>query len=217
MTQITDRELWQRAVDGDPECFGEIFDRHAGRVHAYCRARTGPDHEAQDLVSVVFLEAWRARRRVQLHEESALPWLLGVAHRVVLRRHRSVRRHRAALARLPDGAHEPDLADDVAGRLDDVRRLDAVGAAFDRLRPGDQEVLTLCAWGGLDYASAAVAMGVPVGTVRSRLSRARVRLAGLTDAVVGPPDRPSVEDPPGTRALPQRQPPLQHRAAEETS
>lgn len=177
----TDRELWDRAAAGEADCFGTLFDRHAGRVHAYLRARLGPDGEAQDLVSVVFLEAWRARRRVRLHEESALPWLLGVAHRVVLRRHRSVRRHRAALARLPHDAHEPDPADEVAHRLDDLRRLDAVRSAYERLRPADQEVLTLCVVGGLDYASAAVAMGVPVGTVRSRLSRARARLASLVD------------------------------------
>jgi RNA polymerase sigma factor (sigma-70 family) len=178
----TDRELWDRAAAGEADCFGTIFDRHAGRVHAYLRTRVGPDGDAQDLVSVVFLEGWRARRRVRLHEESALPWLLGVAHRVALRRHRSVSRHRAALARLPAAADVRDPADDVAGRLDDLRRLDAVHRAFSRLRAGDQEVLALCAWGGLDYAAAAVAMGVPVGTVRSRLSRARARLAALTEA-----------------------------------
>lgn len=179
--QTTDRELWERAAAGEADCFGTIFDRHAGRVHAYLRTRVGPDGEAQDLVSVVFLEAWRARRRVRLHEDSALPWLLGVAHRVALRRHRSVSRHRAALARLPAPADVRDPADDVAGRLDDLRRLDAVHRAFVRLRTSDQEVLALCAWGGLDYAAAAVAMGVPVGTVRSRLSRARARLTALAD------------------------------------
>ncbi len=181
MNEPTDRELWRRAGDGEPECFGVIFDRHAPAVHAYCRARTGDPHEAQDLVSVVFLEAWRHRRRVQLHDDSALPWLLGVSHRVVLRRHRSTTRHRAALSRLPSPSSEPDPADDVASRVDDARRLGALPGALARLRAADQEVLALCVWGGLDYASAAVAMGVPVGTVRSRLARARTRLARLTD------------------------------------
>jgi RNA polymerase sigma-70 factor (ECF subfamily) len=181
MTEPTDRELWRRAGDGEPECFGVIFDRHASAVHGYCRARTGDPHDAQDLVSVVFLEAWRHRRRVKLHEESALPWLLGVAHRVVLKRHRSTSRHRAALARLPSVPPEPDPADEVASRVDDTRRLGALRSALTQLRPGDQEVLARCVWGGLDYASAAVAMGVPVGTVRSRLGRARARLARLAE------------------------------------
>ena len=187
-----DRELWRRAAAGEPDCFGEIFDRHAGAVHAYLRARLAvADREsvvgAADLVSVVFLEAWRRRRDVELHEESALPWLLGVARRVLLHRARSVRRHRTALARLsPDTSPAAegaagDVADEVARRVDGERRLAAVLAAFRRLRPAEQEVLTLCVWGGLDYASAAVALGVPVGTVRSRLSRARARLAELAD------------------------------------
>ena len=187
-----DRELWRRAAAGEPDCFGEIFDRHAGAVHAYLRARLSVDEResvvgAADLVSVVFLEAWLRRRDVELVEESALPWLLGVARRVLLHRARSVRRHRTTLARLPHDASAAaegatgDVADDVARRVDGERRLAAVLAAFRRLRPAEQEVLTLCAWGGLDYASAAVALGVPVGTVRSRLSRARTRLAALAD------------------------------------
>jgi RNA polymerase sigma-70 factor (ECF subfamily) len=161
---------------------GEVVDRHAASVHAYCRARLAAAEResaigAADLVSVVFREAWRRRRDVELHEESALPWLLGVARRVLLHRARSVRRHRAALARLP----LVGVGSQVAGRLDGERRLATVLTALRRLRPTEQEVLTLCVWGGLDYASAAVALGVPVGTVRSRLSRDRSRLAALAD------------------------------------
>lgn len=196
---VPDRELWRRAADGEPDCFGELFDRHAAAVHAYCRARLAVEEResvvgAADLVSVVFLEAWRRRREVELVEDDALPWLLGVARRVLLHRARSVRRHRTALARLPRPPHgqpaDDDVADEVARRLDGERRLAAVLAAFRRLRPADQEVLTLCVWGGLDYASAAVALGVPVGTVRSRLSRARARLTQLAG---GPGDRPTEE------------------------
>ena len=199
--EITDRELWQRASAGEPDCFGAIFDRHAAAVHAYCRARIGAPGEGggdpADLVSVVFLEAWRRRSEVQLHEESALPWLLGVSRRVLWHRARTTRRHRSALARLPSmgGADHlvADPADEVASRLDDTHRLAAVRRAFGRLRPAEQEVLTLCVWGGLDYTAAAVAMGVPVGTVRSRLSRVRVRLAELADVEERRPgDRPAV-------------------------
>lgn len=70
----------------------------------------------------------------------------------------------------------PDIADDIAGRVDDRRRIAAVRTALERLSRADREVLALCVWGGLDYAAAAEALGVPVGTVRSRLSRARRRL-----------------------------------------
>jgi RNA polymerase sigma-70 factor (ECF subfamily) len=187
--QVSDRELWLRAVQGEAECFGLIFDRHGSAVHAYCRARCSDEHgeSAADLVSVVFLEAWRRRHDIVLDADSALPWLLGVARRVVLQRARTVRRHRAALARLPVGhglvpGQIDDPADEIARRLDDTRRLSAVRSAFGRLREREREVLLLCVWGGLDYAAASIALGVPVGTVRSRLSRARARLAELSAA-----------------------------------
>jgi RNA polymerase sigma-70 factor (ECF subfamily) len=187
--ETSDRELWRRAAAGEAECFGLIFDRHGASIHAYCRARLGGAGDQRgespaDLVSVVFLEAWRRRRDVTLEGESALPWLLGVARRVLLHRARTLRRHRAALERLPAGSELSreqldDPADEIAQRLDDGHRLAAVRSAFGALRESDREVLLLCVWGGLDYAGAAVALGVPVGTVRSRLSRARVRLAEL--------------------------------------
>jgi RNA polymerase sigma-70 factor (ECF subfamily) len=75
--------------------------------------------------------------------------------------------------------------------LDDQRHLTELRAAFDRLRQTDQEVLLLCVWQGLDYAAAALALGVPVGTVRSRLSRARDRLRQATAGLTAPLPLPS--------------------------
>jgi RNA polymerase sigma-70 factor (ECF subfamily) len=86
------------------------------------------------------------------------------------------------VARLPRPESVRDFADDVAGKLDDTAYLRAVHTAVDRLRRPEREVLALCAWGGLDYAAAAEALGVPVGTVRSRLSRARAKLAAALAA-----------------------------------
>src|ERR1700733_5133536 len=93
-----DGELW-RAADADPGAFGELFERHARAVFAFCARRTGDLALAEDLTSVVFLEAWR-RRSVHLGGTSMLPWLLGTANNVVRNQRRSLRRHRAALARL---------------------------------------------------------------------------------------------------------------------
>ncbi|TLS39559.1 RNA polymerase subunit sigma-70, partial [Streptomyces montanus] len=89
----------------------------------------------------------------------------------------AARRHAAAVARLPPADAVRDFADEVAGRIDDLAYLRAVRVAVDRLRRPEREVLALCSWGGLDYAAAAAALGIPVGTVRSRLSRARTKLA----------------------------------------
>lgn len=172
----TDRELWIEAAAGQAAAFGALFERHGRAIYNYCFRRTGNWSLAEDLASAVFLEAWRRRREVVVFEGSALPWLYGVATNLLRNVSRSLRRHRAALDRLPVSGDDPDFADDVAGRVDDQRRMQALLPSFRRLPSRDQEVLSLCAWQGLSYAQAATALGVPVGTVRSRLARARRRL-----------------------------------------
>jgi RNA polymerase sigma factor (sigma-70 family) len=127
----------------------------------------------------VFVEAWRRRRDVRPIDESARPWLLGVANNLLRNHRRSLRRYRAALARLPSPVPQPDPADDVAGRLADERQMSRVLALVERLPRRDQEVLALCAWSELTYHEAATVLDIPVGTVRSRLARARARLAEL--------------------------------------
>ena len=182
MTGAGDGELWRRARQGEPECFGVLFDRHGEAVRAFCARRTGSLDAADDLVSIVFLEAWRRRGQIELIDGNALPWLYGIARRTIHHRWRTALRHRRALDRLPPVPAAPDHADEVAGRLDDERHLARLRAAFERLRPPDRDVLVLCVWQGLTYQEAAVALGVPVGTVRSRLSRARSRLGAETEA-----------------------------------
>ena len=78
--QLSDSELWRRAALHDPGAFGDLFDRHAGRVHNHCFRRTADWSLAEDLTSVVFLEAWRKRKQVRLYQDSVLPWLLAVAN-----------------------------------------------------------------------------------------------------------------------------------------
>ncbi|PPK95907.1 RNA polymerase sigma-70 factor (ECF subfamily) [Kineococcus xinjiangensis] len=186
MDEAPDDELWSRAAAGEVECFGVLFQRHEHAVRSYCHRRTGSLDAADDLLSIVFLEAWRRRQDVELHGDSLLPWFLSVAAYTMRHRWRTARRHRAALARLPVELTTPDHADEVAERLDGATALDSAQRAFARLKPADQDVLALCVGQGLDYAAASVALGVPIGTVRSRLSRARARLRQLLE-----------EDPPG--------------------
>jgi RNA polymerase sigma-70 factor (ECF subfamily) len=180
MSEPTDPELLDRVRAGESAAFGQLFERHARAVYNFCFRATGDWSLAEDATSVVFMDAWRRRRDVVLADGGTLlPWLLGVARNVLRNRGRSFRRHRAALDRLPVPPAEPDFADDVAGRLDDERAIRTVLAVVGHLPRADRDVLELCVWSGLSYEQAAVALGVPVGTVRSRLSRARAKLRGL--------------------------------------
>ncbi|MFE3830373.1 RNA polymerase sigma factor [Streptomyces sp. NPDC059092] len=153
------------------------FDAYARSVYNHAFRLTGNWAQAQDVVSLTFLDAWRLRGRVNEEGGSLRPWLLGIATNVTRNTRRAARRHAAAVARLPRDEVEHDFADEIAGRLDDSAQLALVRTALSRLRRADREVLALCVWAGLDYAAAAEALGVPVGTVRSRLSRARTKLA----------------------------------------
>ncbi|WP_037909299.1 RNA polymerase sigma factor [Actinacidiphila yeochonensis] len=179
---ISDRELWARAVDGDQEAFGRLFDRHAKTVYNHLFRRTADWSEAEDLTSTVFLHAWRRRSETVLDRDSALPWLLGIADHLVSNTRRRLRRAEALLRRLvshdePAGDH----ADRVAGLVDDERRMSQIHRALARLPRHEREVVELCVWSGLDQQAAAAALGVAVGTVKSRLHRARRRLgADLT-------------------------------------
>lgn len=169
---------------GDPDAFRELFDEHVRSVYNHAFRLTGNWSTAEDVVSLTFLEAWRLRDRVDVSVDagSLRPWLLGIATNVARNVRRAARRHDGALARLPNEEVAPDFAEQVSARIDDRDRLALVRTALAALNKREREVLALCVWSGLDYAEAAEALGVPVGTVRSRLSRARKKLEKLVAA-----------------------------------
>jgi RNA polymerase sigma-70 factor (ECF subfamily) len=176
-----DSELWARARAGDADAFGLLFERHAKVIYNFCFRRTGSWDAAEDLLSLVFLEAWR-RRDQELPPGKVLPWLYGIATNVVRNRRRSEQRFRRALARVPAPRPELGFESDADGRLDDERRMKDALDLLSTLPRHEQEVFVLCAWSGLSYEDAALALALPVGTVRSRLSRARGRLRELDPA-----------------------------------
>ena len=171
---LDDTDLWELSAC-DPEAFGEIFRRHARSVFAICYWRTGDAAMAEDVTSVVFLEAWRRRDHVVLEQRSALPWLLGVANHTSRNATRSVRRYAGALRRL-DGQRSLPSDDAVLDRLDAEVSLILVNEIAHDLSEHEREIVHLVFWSGLSYESTAVALGVPVGTVRSRVSRTRRKI-----------------------------------------
>jgi RNA polymerase sigma factor (sigma-70 family) len=175
-SHVPDSELWRRANEHDGKAFGELFERHSTAVYNHCFRRTASWSRAEDLTSVVFLEAWRKRSRVRLHGDSILPWLLAVANNVLRNSNRSQRRYRRLIQAVPAPATEPDVAEQVSSRLDDERAMATVLTEIHHLTARHQEVIALCDWSALSIEEAAIAMDVPVGTVKSRLSRARQHL-----------------------------------------
>jgi RNA polymerase sigma factor (sigma-70 family) len=178
VVEPSDDELWSRSRSGDADAFGVLFDRHARTIYNYCFRRVGSQVVAQDLLSIVFLEAWR-RRDKELPPAKVLPWLYGIATNVVRHQRRSERRYAAALGRLapPDVAR--DFADAADERLDYENEAQCAISLLGKLPNGERDVFILCVGMDLSYDDTAAALGIPLGTVRSRLSRAKARLREL--------------------------------------
>jgi RNA polymerase sigma factor (sigma-70 family) len=178
MRALTDRELWRRAAAGESEAFGELYDRHANAIYNYCFRRCADWALAEDLTATVFLEAWRKRKGVVFDREDAvLPWLYVVAGNVV---RNEVRRHRRLLRFLGGLAVRNPEARDASEQLAEEAEMRRILVAVRQLPRREQDVLGLCVFAGLSYEQAAAALGVPIGTVRSRLARARNRLGELS-------------------------------------
>lgn len=173
---VTDSELWTRVAEHDGRAFGQLFDRHARAVYNYCFRRTADWSVAEDLTSVVFLETWRRRRDVRPYGDSLLPWLLGVANNAIRNSERSRRRYRRLLNKLPRAEVQAPEDPEIERRLDDARLMRQTLGHLRDLRPEEQDVLSLCDWSGLSMAEAGTALGLPEGTVKSRLARARAHL-----------------------------------------
>lgn len=178
MTPSTDALLWERIRHGDPEAFGDLYERHARAVQSYCLWRTADLQLAEDATATAFLEVWRCRQKLRLTTTDAVPLLLGVATNVLRQQWRGRRRHAAALERMRAAVSSvhPGHEEDAIARVDAMRRLRDASCTVRGLPRRELEVLALVAWGELTYDETASALDIPIGTVRSRLARARLRL-----------------------------------------
>ncbi len=155
-----------------PEQFGLLYDRYAVALHRYAGRRVGDD-VADDLVAATFLAAFRARGRYDLDRATARPWLFGILTKEIARRHRTEQARFRALGRAWSDPPADGLADEVAAGVSAQAARAVLASALARLSPAERGVLLLIAWGDLSYDEAAQALGIPLGTVRSRLNRAR--------------------------------------------
>lgn len=162
----------------EPEVFSTIFDRHFAAIHRYLARRVG-GARAEDLASQTFVVAFERRTSFNDDVASARPWLFGIATNLMRNDARSERRLLAAVARL-DAESAGDLQEEVErtlARVDASREVDRIAAILVALDSDQRDVLLLHAWGDLSYEEIARALSIPVGTVRSRLSRARAKLS----------------------------------------
>lgn len=174
----TDATIIEESM-GTPEVFGVIFDRHFTAIHGYLSRRAGSD-TADGLVGEVFRIAFETRSRYRIDRPSALPWLYGIAANVLRQSRRGEQRRLRLTDKLASEATARSTEDGTA----DSRTRERVAAVVDLLADlpeAEREAVLLVAWEGLAYDEIAAAQDVPVGTVRSRLNRARKRIRERID------------------------------------
>lgn len=188
----TDAAVIAASLD-DPEAFAAIYDRHAAALFRYARRRLGAD-AAQDVVGDAMLAAFRARRRYDPSRPDARPWLFGILTREISRRRRTERNRYRAIARLgARDATDQGPAERVAAQVAAEAARRPLAHALASLAARDRDVLLLVAWADLSYREVAAALGIPIGTVRSRLNRARRQVRARV------PDVDLADDTEGTR------------------
>ena len=172
---VSDARLIAASLE-HPARFAELFDRHYGALAAYLGRRVGASL-ADELASDTFVAALAARGRYDTEQADARPWLYGIANNLLRKHQRSENRRRRAYARSIERETMTSDTDSAERRADAAAIAPAVAAAIGRLSDVDRDALLLFALTDLDYAGIAVATGAPIGTVRSRIHRARRTLA----------------------------------------
>jgi len=174
----SDAEVIGRSLD-EPEAFGLIYDRHAATVLRFLGRRVGAE-VAEGLVGELFRIAFERRKMFDASRTSALPWLYGIGSNLLLKHRRGEARRLRASARMAAAGEAADKRAG-AGALDARLLFPRVADAIEALPDGEREALLLFAWEDLSYQSVAEALELPIGTVRSRLNRARAQLRELLE------------------------------------
>jgi RNA polymerase sigma-70 factor (ECF subfamily) len=170
----------------EPEAFAEVFDRHFAFVHRYIARRAGRDR-ADDLAAQTFTVAFSHRGRYHDELGTARPWLLGIATNLLRASARGDQRVASIVERLGSEAVVSSFSSARAGVSADQNDDNRLTSALGNLEPGQREALLLHALGDLTYLEIAEALAIPVGTVRSRISRACAAIRAELDpsAVAG--------------------------------
>ena len=180
----SDREAIAASL-AEPRSFGIIFERHFGAIFRYLRRRLD-DQRAEEATAQTFLVAFDERRRFDCRRADVRPWLFGIATNVAHRHRRNeIGELRAIAALRPD----PGISDDGSeARVDAERMRGSLARCLAELPAEESDVLYLLVWGELSQPEIAAALDIPVGTVKSRLSRARGRVRATLDLPNRDPD-----------------------------
>jgi RNA polymerase sigma-70 factor (ECF subfamily) len=168
---------WTASLENDGGAFAVVFDLHRDRIYRHALRMTTNTHDAEDVVAVTFFELWRRRKSVRLVDGSVLPWLLVTATNVSRNVTRGIRRYRALIATLPRATEMQSSEDAALETIAELGLAANVREAMGSLSPADAALIALTAFERYSPTQAAIALGITEGAARTRLHRARARMA----------------------------------------
>lgn len=188
-----DGEMMRRSLQ-QPSVFCDVYRRHFPHIHAFCATRVGPGH-AEDVAQQVFLVAFVHRDEFKFHRKDARPWLRGIARHLCSRhfrvRQRTEQLTDQAVRSLPAVSSVSEIID----RVDAQRMREPLTEALRDLPVPQRETLLLYAVEGLTHKEISVLLDIKIGTVKSRLSRAKAHIRicwdTKTQREIGPDGRPA--------------------------
>jgi RNA polymerase sigma-70 factor (ECF subfamily) len=175
---------WAAALGKDGDAFAAIFDLHRDRVFRHALRMTASVHDAEDLTAASFLELWRRRKSVRVVDGSVLPWLLVTTTNLGKNLARGQRRYRALIATLPRTEDARSSEDVTVERIEQLRIAAQVREALNTLTPADAALIVLTMFEHYSPAQAAVVLGISDGAARTRIHRARTRMAVAIETLV---------------------------------
>ena len=175
---------WAAVLNRDGDAFATIFDQHRDRVYRHAFRITANAHDAEDVTAGAFLELWRRRKSVRVIDGSVLPWLLVTTTNLARNLTRGLRRYRALIAALPRGEVVRSAEDVAIEEIEELRIAAQVRDALNGLSPTDAALVNLTMFEHYSPAQVATVLGISDGAARTRLHRARTRLAAAIDATL---------------------------------
>lgn len=183
-----EQSSWTAALRGESAGFAEVFERHRDRVYCSALRLSGNVHDAEDVTAGAFLELWRRRKSVRIVDGSVLPWLLITTTNLARNLSRSLRRYRALIDSLPRSDSTRSAGEVALERVEVTALAEQAGKALASLAKSDAALITLTAVEHYSPAQAAAALGISEGAARTRLHRARTRMAAALGAFVAERD-----------------------------
>ncbi|MDE3007472.1 MAG: sigma-70 family RNA polymerase sigma factor [Acidobacteriota bacterium] len=171
--------VWAAVLDHDADAFVAIFDQHRDRVFRHALRMTANVHDAEDVTAGAFFELWRRQKSVRVVDGSVLPWLLVTTTNLARNLTRGLRRYRALIDSLPRAQNVSSAEDVALEHFEELRIAAQIKEALGGLSAADAALITLTMFEHYSTAQIAAALGITDGAARTRLSRARGRMADL--------------------------------------